>query len=344
MYDLPMCYLCEKKNNCEVGAIKKTCTNFFIKPGEDGVISMKKLRYGNSYRVMIKHVRKVASEKYGVDNLNNMIISREDKRLILRAKRLDVQDLRYYRLQYMYEARVRYLDNIHDDFKSTRNITDHAERLNLLGFIYEDLLYLKLKTRTNVEECISKFVDLAKMLTFALKKKIIDSNFEVTIPYVDHVNLFHIFTRHIHSGVHYMESLGEIILAIVEYTQKCENYMFLERTSPSTITKIYREELSKICSLEDDIEFDENTFSNYIESGIGNPVVLSRNRRKDVFLNKYGFSLIIDDLIFSGVDITIATNVARKESLIRSRGYPVMSYRAQIMLPKLPITMSSMFV
>ena len=72
-----------------------------------------------------------------------------------------------------------------------------------------------------------------------------------------------------------------------------------------------RNRICVICCVEDGIDFDNDVFSKFISTGIGNPVKLSRDKRISIFLNKNGYQMKYNDCILMGYDHKACDNIAR---------------------------------
>jgi len=91
------------------------------------------------------------------------------------------------------------------------------------------------------------------------------------------------------------------------------------------VNSIERKELSVSSCVEDGVEYDETVFSDFVEYGSGNPVILAREKRKSVFMNMNGYGSIFAQLMnFHGLDEDIAKQYAKKRVLYKTYGFPPM--------------------
>ena len=334
MYCLPMCTSCQDKPEYSTSGFKKTCKEYFIDCNSENLKNIPKYKVGEYYKVIKTHVKRAAIELYGDECLENMIVNRENKIRKLRENKIKSRESRLEKISNIYSNDVKNCKQIDPTLKNINILIKYAYNRGIYHKIYGDNDKLIINSNFGVNESVSRFKILARMITFMQKNNIMSLDCRIIGIYEDLVLPELIFTQHLLGNIYYPDYISEIIINTMEYLQKIYNYEFFRHNRCTT--KELRYIIANNCCVEDDIDFDYETFEKYITESIGNPVELARNRRKIIHLNKFGYSTLINEYNNYGIDLEEAERMAKTRSYHLSRGYPIMKYVAKIDLDGLP--------
>jgi len=333
-YNIIMCLNCINSPRFRTGGFKKTCKLFFMDPSSELVSSIPKIKVGNYNKVLSYNMENAAVKKYGRDNLDYMMNNRRIKRLrTIRNKSFKKED-RLDKLIELYENQLP--SYIHPSMVSLDDVSEIMDDFNVSHIAYGDMLQCKVKVNTKPEVVCSRIIDFSKMITSMIKHCILGENLEVMYPYTDIVFPGLVFQSHVFGGNNFHEQLMEVVLATAQLIQKSNNFKYFSRYVGGGIDRNMRLKFSTNFSIEDGIDYDYDSFREYVENGIGDPVFIARRRRIIIFLNKYGYSTIISNCVQSGVDINLAEKIAYKNSVHQSRGIPPMKYECNIDVVGMP--------
>lgn len=335
-YNVIMCCNCINSPRFSTGGFKKTCQTFFIDPESDLVKDIPKIQFGNYYKVLNSNMESIAVKKYGRDTLDHMLNKRRVKRLrTVRNKRFKKDD-RFDKLVELYENKLP--SNIHPMLTSLDDVNEIMDDFNIFHVAYGDMLQCKVKVRTTPEVVCDRIIDFSKMITSMIKYSILDENLGVQNPYTDIVHPGLIFQSHVFGGNNFHEQIMEVVIATSQFVQKSNNFKYFSRCND--LDRNMRFKFANNFCIEDGIDYDQESFEEFVESGVGNPVSISRKRRITIFLNGFGYSSIISDCVQSGVDFCVAESIAYKNSVHRSRGIPPMNYVCTIDMVGMPPQMN----
>lgn len=323
-YGIFLCYDCEKNNKAffEVN-LKAICFDYFLdyKTQKENA-NLIKVRNGRAFKVLHKHILKVAHLQYPDGELQDKINRRYYRNRETAIRRYRSRERRTASIKtsfgYLVGSNISRIDPILTDIISLTNV------VNMFGCrekIFGDVYSLKITTRYTVSEVCNNLCDYSMMITYMKKKGFLDEQYHVNFFAVG-TTPFYVYSKHrLPSGLHFYELVNEYVDSVNETEKRSaqvERYLLTEKTTRQ------RKSLAIAMCVEDGIDYNQEDFQDFVESGLGNPVYIARKRRARVFLNRNGFMDYMDRFLQAGYDVHEASNVATKLVLDRTKGYPPM--------------------
>ena len=286
IYNVILCKKCMETPFYRLKAFKTTCKDFFVDPKlTSGIIKTN----GTNKRVLEKDIIKIAEDLYTPSVLSEKLDKRENaKRRRCENKNVAITN-RMKELKSLYIRAVtsipsRVFENLFDFSELVRLSRIHNTFHCMIG----DLLENKVNVITDVKIAAKKFVDLACLLTFMAKRGLVCNNYMVNIEYKG-FTVHSILDKHLRGHEHFYETVSDIQNSHLQFKERCDR-MEKYLVGNKNMNFSERERLCVICCVEDGIDFDNGVFSEFISSGIGNPVKISRDKRISIFLNPVSYT------------------------------------------------------
>ena len=307
IYNVMLCKQCIETPFYRLKALKKTCKEYFVDPNLTSEIIK---THGTNKKVLEKDIIKIAEDLYTPSILSEKLDKRENgKRRRLETRNIAVPN-RMQELQSLYTREVTTIPSrVFDHLFEFSEIVALARIHNIFYYIIGDILRNKVNVHTDVKVAAKRFVDLACLLTFMVKRGLLCDNYMVNIEYKD-FTVYSIMSKHLHGREHFYETVSDIQNSRLQFKERCdrmEKYLMENKNMNSS----ERKRLCVICCVEDVIDFDYGDFSEFISSGIGNPVKISRDKRISIFLNKNGYQIRYHECMQVGYRAELCDTKAR---------------------------------
>ena len=338
-YDMLICKRCEEHSFFKTSGFKTACKEYFLDPElyKDNE-NIFKVSHGNNFRVLDKTVRKVAESVYTKDRLDYMIDKRRKKRLRMNLNKHEGPQKRFRKFteEYtkeigMYPLRV---DNELMDIDTASNV---AEKYNVIGYIYDDMMCHKIESNTSPTKSAEMLRDFSWMITYMRKNQILDCIYELNASYITQVDPYYVFLSHIRNKEHFYETIHNFVDANKDFNERVFHMnKYMNHNFPK-INRSMRIKLSLYSCTEDGVDVDETLFGDFIISGVGNPVIIARAKRRQVFLNANGYMQRFSENVANGVHVRRAHVLAYKSTLAISHGFQPMYRVCTIDLPTVPV-------
>ena len=303
-YNVPVCSICSSSVDFfKTLTVNQACNLFFI--GKEDIEHVpKRYKTSKSKLVLYNKAKECGEKKNGVVGLKNMIFKRESRRKLLFIKRKKAVNDRIRTIKnktwFLLNSNYSRIDAV---FMDVGRLFKVMHRNSLSKMIMGDTFEFKLKTRVSTEIVSNRLFDLACMLSYCKEMGIVMAD-HVTINTIIHDG-FHIpsvFKKHIRGGKHFYVHISEYMKSIdILYNRSKDVQMYI---SKNRIIESYDRRViaTKICT-EEGIVMREEIFRDFIEFGIGDPVLIAREDRKLGFLLDRGLdagiSFYENDLGFS---------------------------------------------
>ena len=307
IYNVMLCKQCTETPFYRLKALKKTCKEYFVDPKlTSGIITSN----GTNKKVLEKDIIKIAEDLYTPSILSEKLDKRENgKRRRLETRNIAVPN-RMRELEYLYRGEVTAMSSrVFNNLFEFSEIVKLARIHNIFHYIIGDILHNKVNVRTDVKVSAKNFVDLACLLTFMVKRGLVCDNYMVNIEYKD-FTVHSIMSKHLHGREHFYETVSDIQNSHLQFKERCDRMeKYLVENKNMNFSE--RKRLCVICCVEDGIDFDDGDFSEFISSGIGNPVKISRDKRISIFLNKNGYQIRYHECMQVGYRAELCDTKAR---------------------------------
>ena len=307
IYNVMLCKQCIETPFYRLKALKKTCKEYFVDPKlTSGIVTSN----GKNKRVLEKDIIEIAEDLYTPSVLSEKLDKREnDKRRRFETKNIAVPN-RMQELQSLYTREVTAMPSrVFNNLFEFSQIVKLARIHNTFYCIIGDILLNKVNVRTDVKSAAKKFVDLACLLTFMAKRGLVCDNYMVNIEYKG-FTVRSIMDKHLHGHEHFYETVSDIQNSLLQFKERydrMEKYLMENKN----MNFLERKRLCIICCVEDGIDFDDGDFYEFISSGLGNPVKISRDKRISIFLNKNGYQIRYYECMQLGYEAEVCDTKAR---------------------------------
>jgi len=321
-YNINMCGLCKMDKLFLISGLKTACKKYFVNPSSSFIQqSIVKQKVGNNFRVMDKHVRSYAEIVYpGGDlrmKLDNLRIKRDSidiRRGNLRQGRMNDVERGFSKLCTENPSRV---DKVLSCFKCTKSLI-LVDMLNM--YIFGDLFSYKIRTSSNVKEASEKMYEYASMISYMKKCGLMTERYQNIY---DSYTSRHIFKKYVHGGLHFYEVLSSMTNSQRLYKKRLDKMTI--HLDIKCLDVSSRKKLSVSTCVEEGIEYDEDSFDEFVRYGVNNPVRIARDRRKLLFLNSNGhMTNIYRYMEFYRITEEEASIHSTNRILNVTMGYPIM--------------------
>jgi len=322
-YDVPICIQCENINmSFMFGGFKSICKKYYLDPEKhENDENISKIRVGSNYRVLDSHVLKAASIFHTNGVLLKKLELRNLRKELVTKKRFQKCKERRRKVKYEFEKLVSLNDvRVHEDlsqFISAEKIAYHHE---VGDYIFGDCFRPIIDSFMSFDEASHRLFEFVCLVTFMEKRSLLDASYCAN----DDAHMpGHIYKGYRKSGVHFYELVTRYSDARASYWKR------LDKMSIYICVKILdadqRKKLAISTCIEDGVTYDCLYFSDFVDYGVGNPVSLAREKRKNIFMNSNGYESIYGQLMnFHGLGSDIAHRYAKKRILNRTHGFPPM--------------------
>ena len=306
IYNIILCKQCIETPFFRIKALKKTCREFFVDPNLTSGITK---TCGTNKRVLEKDIIKIAEDLYTPSVLYEKLDKRKNNKIRrIEMKNKSVSD-RIKEFEYIYKREVSKIPTrVFHDLTVFSNIIEIAKTHRTFCCIIGDILEKKVNVRTDVKSAAKELVDFACLLTFMVKRGLLCEEYYMNYEYKD-FSVRTILSRH-RNREHFYEIVSDIQNSLLQFKERCDRMeKYLVEHKNMNFTE--RNRICVICCVEDGIDFDNDVFSEFISTGLGNPVKLSRDKRISIFLNKNGYQIKYNECIQMGYDHKACDHIAR---------------------------------
>lgn len=328
-YGTVVCRTCSSQNPYyRVTGLKAACKKFFVKPEDvTGIPKVEKSR--GVFRVLEHQVRSCAERKHGSYVINTRIAKRSNRVDKIRSNRAWSYNRRHQLLtMHTKSALIRYRVRVDSHLMDTGVILKLAERHRLYNFIVRDILDFKVTSNYSVRLASENLFDLACFLSCCRREKVLMDDYVTACPHHDDFNASIVFMDHLSGDFHFYEYMSKYTKSIESLLVRRSSVLAHLASLGDSITREDRHEISDIVSAEEGIPLDMEAFNEFIEYGIGDPVIIARERRKIDFLRGWGYDGYFDYYhTVHGICAQVSASYARESALSSCRGLPIMNRR-----------------
>lgn len=276
-YNIRVCQKCDKTYPFTVKSISSLTKKYFINLSDiDNSLII------NS-RMLETDVEKIAIGIHGYSGLADLINKRQMRSYKLKLSRYDSTDKRVSDLKKLFNEYIENIDDkkiyhdfdiIFDSLKSVRK-----GHWDLLG----DFLKLKINTKTEVSEIYEYMISMLSMMDVLYKYYLILEDGSLTTFMKEYSHIGYLLKR-------YREYSN------ANFHRLCSSFCISQRQSldfpeetDDHFNDDYISKLEYICDKEG-VDCNHFYFSDYIQSGEGNPYIIARKLRKIDFLIENGYN------------------------------------------------------
>ena len=291
VYNVLLCKECVKSDFFKMVPFKKICRDLFVKSSSIESSDIKIVGLYCRRRVLEKDILRFSIEKHTKEGLDSMTKKRNDnKRKRMENKMLAVEEriahFNYlYKLKYKQYKQYSKYDPLFENLDNVFRLMSDFKCYNFYGDLFDE----KLNTFSTPEKGSNftiAFVDLLSTMRYV---GIMDDSYGIIYPYVGMVSVHHLMLRYIRCGINIEDTVFEIYDSNLNFKKRiCRMDEYIQKNSKFIYPGI-RKQLAIISCVEDDIDFYQDEFEQFISEGIGNPVSIAREKRISIFLNKYGY-------------------------------------------------------
>lgn len=277
VYNIRVCKNCDKTHPFIMQNINTLSKKYFIK-----ISDIDKSLIVNS-RILESDIEKICIGIHGYSGLADLRNRRQMRAYKLKLARYDATDKRVSELKQIFN---KHIENIHDkkiyhDFnvifdclKSVRK-----EHWDVLG----DFLKFKIHTKTELSEISGYMISLLTMMDLLYKYYLILENGSLTTFMEEYSHIGYLLKRYIE-------------YSSMDFHRLCSHFSISQKEAisfPEETNEYYQDDhvskLEYICDKEG-VDCNHVYFSDYIETGEGDPYIISRKVRKINFLIDNGFN------------------------------------------------------
>jgi len=332
MYNVILCNDCPNKFFFKMVPFKKTCKEYFVKSETIESMDVPFIKHGNGKRVLEKHIKDISISINTLEGLELLEYKRHDNKRKRVENKHNSREFRINELYTLYHNRFDvYKHKIDNYFSDLDNVFPEAAKHKVIDMI-GDLFQFKVKTKFSTQHASRALIDFAVMLTLMRSLEILDVNYNILPEYIYTVDIRHLLIAHV-KGNCFVGNVNGIKRSYVELKNRAsrmESYIF---NNDLDITS--RKNLCIMSCVEDDIDFDEYIFLNFINNEIGNPVEIARDKRMSIFLNKNGFMATYTELYEAGYSHETCRKYSRNAAVNNAGGIEIMHHVCIIDLPNL---------
>ena len=339
-YGTVVCKTCINTNDMyRVMGEKAACKKYFLKSGDTSSISRIQKSHG-VFRVLDHQVRKLAEDKLGKDVVATRITKRHRKsETILSNKYSSYGRRRSLLLSRTKSSIMRSRSRVDPFFMDIEKILHLAGFHGIYHYIIGDILDLRVSSRFSIDEVSVKLFDFACFLSVCRKRGILMDDYKSTCPFHDDFAVFIVFNTHCTGGMHFYEYISEYVESMEALRSRSKNVLTFTYSLGNSLSSDHREDICKILCTEEGISsINMDNFDEYIEYGVGDPVMIARKNRKMEFLVSNGYDEYFH-VYFNVYRICVnqASSLAKQRTLSNTRGFPIM--KRLFVNDKIPCTM-----
>lgn len=283
------------------------------------------------YRVLEHQVREKAESLFGKTTVQDRLNKSSRRSLVIHNNRLNSYNKRLRLLNIKTRCLVlRSNMRVDSCFKDADSIMSFAEMHNLFYFIIRDVLDFKVTSRYSIEDASEKLFDLACFLTCCRRNGIIMEDYVTKCPHHDDFRISKVFTTHCTGGIHFYEHIPAYMTSIERLVNRSKDVIMYTGKRREEMGRSERIKLYEILCIEEGIYFDTEEYysrelDEYINHGVGDPVMIARECRKIEFLKISGYDDMIDRFLSYGLCYCVSVSRARSTTLMRCGQFPVMN-------------------
>jgi hypothetical protein len=305
---------------------KAACKKYFVKEEDTaGVLKMRKS--SGVFRVLEHQVKRVAEEKLGHGPLRSRLAKRSARSDTIHSNKAASFEKRLRTLTFSTNCTLfRLRSRIDPPLLQANVLVKLSSFHRLYGFITGDLLMLRVKSHSSPRVSSERLVDLACLLSYCQRNGVLMDDYKTLCPGHDDFNIRGVFTRHCNDGVHFYDYMSEYVRSIESLMDRSRSVLAHTASIGDEITTKDRLGVSRIVCSEEGVPLDADAFDEYIRFGVGDPVLIARECRKIAFLCNHGYN---EDFFYYNTVCGLCPHqslvYARRQSLSRCRGFPIMN-------------------
>lgn len=326
-YNTVVCKKCLVNNiQYRVMGQKAACKKYFIKPVDLGEVSRIERSKG-VFRVLEHQVKSIAEVKLGTDVVRGKLEKRRRMADTIQSNRLWSYKKRLHLLtMYTKSALMRSSVRIDSDLMDVHTILQIAGHYNLDDYITHDVLEFKVNSSFSVERASVGLFEFASFLSNCRRNGILMDDYKSTCPHHDDFDAGIVFVEHCRGQMHFYEYISKYMKSIESLLSRSRSVLAHTVSMGDSLSRSSRKEVCEILCAEEGIPFIENhMIGEYIDYGVGDPVFITREYRKMIFLYSNGYDHEVDYYVHAHrISICLASVYAKRGILRETRGYPIM--------------------
>lgn len=314
IFDVTLCKRCKMSTYMfKMGGFKSLCKKHHI--SVDDARSSKRIRVTGRIveRVLESDIRNESDRIVGIFEKERRDALRETRSLIIYQNRISAVTRRENELRKRFENYVKDFTR----FEISERYRDFELILSLCPKVCRGILHdifdHRVTTKQHMCCVISGMTRISKMFTILDYYKFLitcpnGQRFQLTEELTEYISLNQLYKRG-----NYEVLISQYFRAIRSFRSKGEERSLRYNRDPENSTAYDRFEVSEYACEQDEVDFNEQVFEDFIESNVGNPYIIARSIRKMDFLLENGYG-----------DIFLATNstwVSRVHVLNHTMGY-----------------------
>ena len=311
-FGVTICKRCRVKMDVfKIGGLKSLCKKHFISEKDARASKRIRIKKGKRIeRVLESDILYISDEVVGKFNRNKLNLRRESRSLLIYQNRLSSVTSRENETRKRFYFGVEQYTNyaISDFFR------DFDLILTLCPLVCKSILYDFFEHRVNVKQkitcVVSGMLRVCRMFTALDRYKLLIPNklFEISKELGEYISIIQLYNRE-----NYEVVIPQYFRSLRSFRTKSEEMSFRYNRDPENSTEYDRFEIAEYACEEDEVEFNEDVFEDFIMSNVGNPFIIARSIKKMNYLLDNGYNEILME--------TNSTWMARVETLRWTMGY-----------------------
>lgn len=321
---------CAQKLLYRVTGEKAACKKYFVAPSDlEGIPKIQKSR--GVFRVLEHHVKTRAENKHGKDVVTSKLAKRSKRAETIHHNRSSSYIRRRHLLTMYTKSSLRRSSvRVDSHLMDTSVLIKLAGYHRLYSFIIRDVLDFKVTSNFSVENAKDKLFDFACFLSHCRRTGVLMDDYKTPCPHHDDFNPTIVFVDHCEGGAHFYEYMTRYVGSIESLIDRSRNVVAYTACMGEAISRENRRDICSIVCAEDGVCMDtdsfDDSFDEYIGYGVGDPVMIARECRKMSFLRSRGYDEDFDYFLnVHRMCICRSSENAKRTTLIRCRGYPIMN-------------------
>lgn len=326
-YDLLLCTNCKKLDVFQIIKLKEACAMYFLNfkdmKSRKSLVKVVSRRFKT---VLLTDVRKISKEMYPFGELERKISTRRNRRVEVENKRLQARKERkasgsreFHTLTSISPLRT------DSTLKHEFTVNCFIRAFGSHEDVYGDTFKARVYTNVSGQEFGRREYEYACMLTHMKKVGLVGPNYEMIkeeCPHPRHIFKYHLNGKFYDGGLHFYDRIRDYSIEANHFESRCNEISAILNLRRGD--KDYRRRIAVAMCVEDDTDYDSSIFEDFVENGIGHPVKIAREIRKNKFLMDNNFAERVNHLVWTGYSESGAKTLATIRLLDYARGYPPM--------------------
>ncbi len=301
---------------------KDACKKYLIDPDDmENIAHIKK----RSIKVLDYAARYCGELKHGKEKIQSILDKRDKRRMTIKRNRILARNKRVIELEAYMEMKVDGSIRADSYFRLMSNWRKVISEHTLSSYLLHDIFEYRVSVDSTVKIIGDDIFDFCCLLTYCKNNGVLMEDYKT--PCLHHHDFIPrtVFNNSKNGGIHYYEFMCRYTDSIKQLTDRSKSVEIYTKRDGTSLNEDDRRSIVDILCLEDYIVFDYEKFQEYIEDGIGDPVLIAREIRKMDIIISMGYYEWNEYLLYIGMCQGMASKEARRATLLESNGLPIMN-------------------